>query len=68
MTPDFTLIWPLSCLKDGVHLSQALRIGCQDDFMGARNDMKPVTAPSVKFTYGDFLNFPNDGKPHEMPF
>ena len=21
MTPDFTLIWPLSCLKDGVHLS-----------------------------------------------
>ena len=20
MTPDFTLIWPLSCLKDGVHL------------------------------------------------
>ena len=22
MNPDFTLIWPLSCLKDGVHLSQ----------------------------------------------
>ena len=21
MTPDFTLIWPLNCLKDGVHLS-----------------------------------------------
>ena len=21
MTPDFTLIWPLSCLKDRVHLS-----------------------------------------------
>ena len=20
MIPDFTLIWPLSCLKDGVHL------------------------------------------------
>ena len=20
MTPDFTFIWPLSCLKDGVHL------------------------------------------------
>ena len=20
MTPDFTLIWPLSCPKDGVHL------------------------------------------------
>ena len=36
--------------------------------MGARNDMKPVTAPSVKFTYEDFLNFPNDGKRHEMPF
>ena len=51
--------------------SQALRIGCQDDFMGARNernDMKPVTAPSVKFTYEDVLNFPNDGKRHEMPF
>ena len=22
MTPDFTLIWPLSCLKDGVHLCE----------------------------------------------
>ena len=21
MTPDFTFIWPLSCLKNGVHLS-----------------------------------------------
>ena len=21
MNPDFTLIWPLSCLKDGDHLS-----------------------------------------------
>ncbi len=28
--------------------------------------MKPVTAPSVKFTYEDFLNFPNDGKRHEI--
>ena len=28
MTPDFTLIWPLSCLKDGVHLCyEALRPG-----------------------------------------
>ena len=26
MTPDFTLIWPLSCLKDRVHLcDQAAR-------------------------------------------
>ena len=24
--------------------------------MGTGNDMKPVTAPSVKFTYEDFLN------------
>ena len=24
MTPDFTLIWPLSCLKDGVHLCRRL--------------------------------------------
>ena len=24
MTPDFTLIWPLSCLKDGVHLCMTL--------------------------------------------
>ena len=28
--------------------------------------MKPVTAPSVKFTYEDFLNFPHDGKRHEI--
>ena len=28
--------------------------------------MKPVTAPSVKFTYEDFLHFPNDGKRHEI--
>ena len=26
MTPDFTLIWPLSCLKDGVHLCHAGRV------------------------------------------
>ena len=26
MTPDFTLIWPLSCLKDGVHLWCAVRV------------------------------------------
>ena len=25
MNPDFTLIWPLSCLKDGGHLCQAKR-------------------------------------------
>ena len=28
--------------------------------------MRPVTAPSAKFTYEDFLNFPNDGKRHEI--
>ena len=27
MTPDFTLIWPLSCLEDGVHLSNQQVIG-----------------------------------------
>jgi Uma2 family endonuclease len=34
--------------------------------MGTGNDMKPVTAPSVKFTYQDFLNFPDDGNRHEI--
>ena len=28
--------------------------------------MKPATTPSVKFTYEDFLNFPDDGKRHEI--
>lgn len=28
--------------------------------------MKPVTTPSAKFTYEDFLNFPNGGKRHEI--
>ena len=28
--------------------------------------MKPETTPSVKFTYEDFLNFPDDGKRHEV--
>ena len=28
--------------------------------------MKPAAAPSVKFTYEDFVNFPNDGKRHEI--
>jgi Uma2 family endonuclease len=34
--------------------------------MGTGNDMKPVTAPSARFTYEDFLNFPSDGKRHEV--
>ncbi|MBI2836027.1 MAG: Uma2 family endonuclease [Acidobacteria bacterium] len=34
--------------------------------MGTKNDMKPATPPSVKFTYEDFVNFPNDGKRHEI--
>ena len=28
--------------------------------------MRPETAASVKFTYEDFLNFPDDGKRHEI--
>ena len=28
--------------------------------------MRPASTPSVKFTYEDFLNFPNDGKRHEI--
>lgn len=28
--------------------------------------MKPGTTPSVKFTYEDFVNFPDDGKRHEI--
>ena len=28
--------------------------------------MRPASAPSVKFTYDDFLNFPDDGKRHEI--
>lgn len=34
--------------------------------MGTGNDMKPITAPSVKFTYEDFLTFPDDGNRHEI--
>jgi Uma2 family endonuclease len=30
------------------------------------NEVRPATAPSVKFTYEDFLNFPDDGKRHEI--
>ncbi len=28
--------------------------------------MRPDPTPSVKFTYDDFVNFPNDGKRHEI--
>ena len=28
--------------------------------------MRPATAPSTKLTYEDFLNFPDDGKRHEI--
>ena len=28
--------------------------------------MRPAQAPSVKFTYDDFLNFPDDGRRHEI--
>ena len=30
MNPDFTLIWPLSCLKDGNHLYRRLVIAHTD--------------------------------------
>ncbi len=32
--------------------------------MASGDEVRP--APSVKFTYEDFLNFPNDGKRHEI--
>ena len=34
--------------------------------MGTGNDVKPATAASAKFTYEDILNFPDDGKRHEI--
>ena len=37
MTPDFTLIWPLSCLKDGVHL-------CRDSGIHIEVEHSSVTA------------------------
>jgi Uma2 family endonuclease len=30
------------------------------------DEVRPGTTPSVKFTYEDFLNFPDDGKRHEI--
>jgi Uma2 family endonuclease len=30
------------------------------------DEMRPDMTPSVKFTYDDFLNFPDDGKRHEI--
>jgi Uma2 family endonuclease len=30
------------------------------------DEMRPAPTPSVKFTYEDFLNFPEDGKRHEI--
>src|SRR5579862_3557870 len=34
--------------------------------MPRSDEVRPATAPSVKFTYEDFLNFPPDGKRHEI--
>jgi Uma2 family endonuclease len=34
--------------------------------VAAGDEVKSDTAPSTKFTYEDFLNFPNDGKRHEI--
>jgi Uma2 family endonuclease len=30
------------------------------------DEVRPAPTPSVKFTYEDFLNFPDDGKRHEI--
>ena len=40
MNPDFTLIWPLSCLKDGDHLF------C-DSCGGASGQVLSLTYPEV---------------------
>ena len=34
--------------------------------MDSGEQVKPQAAPSVKFTYDDFVNFPDDGKRHEI--
>ncbi len=34
--------------------------------MARGDDVRPASAPSVKFTYDDLLNFPDDGKRHEV--
>jgi len=34
--------------------------------MPSGDELRPPPAPSVKFTYEDFLNFPDDGKRHEI--
>jgi Uma2 family endonuclease len=34
--------------------------------MGGSENVNPAQSPSVKFTYEDFLNFPNDGRRHEI--
>jgi Uma2 family endonuclease len=34
--------------------------------MSRGDEVRPVPTPAVKFTYEDFVNFPNDGKRHEI--
>ena len=34
--------------------------------MSRSDEVKPAQTPSVKFTYDDFLNFPDDGRRHEI--
>jgi Uma2 family endonuclease len=34
--------------------------------MPSGNEVRPASTPSVKLTYEDFLNFPDDGKRHEI--
>jgi Uma2 family endonuclease len=34
--------------------------------MPSGNEVRPASTPSVKLTYEDFLNFPDDGRRHEI--
>jgi Uma2 family endonuclease len=34
--------------------------------MSPGDEVSPAAASSIKFTYEDFLNFPDDGKRHEI--
>ena len=43
MTPDFTLIWPLSCLKDGVHLCMSISL---------RGNIRKCASQQMGWSYG----------------
>ena len=40
--------------------------GCYDRPVPRGDEVRPVPGASVKFTYEDFLSFPDDGKRHEI--